>query len=145
MCINTILNLNNTLPELTFQRRNWHSNVKHGVHSHDWASLRRNSTVANKPLTTGPRTLPRRRHPDLAILSNHLIDRKARVHNQDEVTPQKAFSPPDANKITTLSKIRCHASDVATQKPANKVELMAYKNNNLRRQGTFCDLSLCSV
>ena len=57
--------------------------------------------VANRrtdQLTTGPRTLSRRRHPDLAILSNHLIDRKMRANSQEEVTPQKAFFP-DANKI----------------------------------------------
>ena len=76
------------------------------------------------PLTTGPRTLSRWRRPDLAILSSHLIDRKVRANSQEEVTPQKEFSP-DANKITTLSKNQCHASDVATKKPANKIKLMA--------------------
>ena len=47
------------------------------------------------------------------------------MNSQEEVTPQKAF-PPDTNKTTTLKKIRCHASDVATKKPANEVELMSY-------------------
>ena len=80
------------------------------------------------PLATGRHTLSRRRHPDL-------IDRKVRANSQEKVTPQKAF-PPDANKITTHSKNRCHVSDVATKKPANKIELMVY---NLRRLGKFCD------
>ena len=88
------------------------------------------------PFMSGPHTLSRC-DPNLAILSSHLIDRKARVHSQEEVTgtPQKAF-PPDTNKITTLSQIPCHASDVATKKPANEVEVMAY---TLRRFGQFCD------
>ena len=81
--------------------------------------------TGDRVLTTGPvydatqpsrtnqltLTLSRRRHPDLAILSNHLIDRKVRANSQEEVTPQKAFFP-DANN----SKIRCHTCHVATQK-----------------------------
>ena len=109
--------------------------LKHGVHTHDWASLRCNSTVANKSIHDWTTYTVTKAHSGLAIRSSHLIDRKVRANSQEEVTPQKAFSP-DANKITTLSKIRCHASDVATKKPANKVELMAY---NLRRLGKFCD------
>ena len=46
------------------------------------------------------------------------------MNSQEEVTPQMAF-PPDTNKTKTLKK-RCHASDVATKKPANEVELMSY-------------------
>ena len=53
---------------------------------------------ATQPSRTNQLTLSRRRHPDLAILSNHLIDRKVRANSQEEVTPQKAF-PPDANNI----------------------------------------------
>ena len=51
---------------------------------------------ATQPSRTNQLTLSRRRHPDLAILSNHLIDRKVRANSQEEVTPQKAFFP-DAN------------------------------------------------
>ena len=53
---------------------------------------------ATQPSRTNQLTLSRRRHPDLAILSNHSIDRKVRANSQEEVTPQKAFFP-DANNI----------------------------------------------
>ena len=77
---------------------------------------------ATQPSRTDQLTLSRRRHPDLAILSNHLIDRKVRANSQEEVTPQKpkgifpGCQPNLTAKSSTLGKIRCHTCHVATKK-----------------------------
>ena len=67
--------------------------LKHGVHTHDWASLRRNSTVANKSAHDWTAYTITTAHSDLAILSSHLIDRKVRANSQEEVTYLKRHLP----------------------------------------------------
>ena len=101
---------------------------KPGVHTSDCAYLRRNSTVANKPVhdwsaytvTTLSRPGESLKPPD----RGHICERTAR-----QKLLFKMHFPGCDNKITTLNKKRCHASDIATKKAANEVQLMAY---NLR-------------
>ena len=86
---------------------------------------------ATQPSRTDQLTLSRRRHPDLAILSNHLIDRKVRANSQEEVTPQKPKGIfPGCQQNLTAKSSTFGVTHVMLQpkKLANNVELMMAYN-----------------
>ena len=93
---------------------------------------------ATQPSRTDQLTLSRRRHPDLAILSNHLIDRKVRANSQEEVTPRKpkGIFPGCQQNLTAKSTNHQHLSVtfgvtpvmLQPKKLANNVELMMSYN-----------------